>query len=93
MILEVLGLFLAAQAPAAAPERCTIEGRVLRAGSGDPIRKVQVTLFREQTRPSSPNFSVTDDSGRFSFTGLDPGRYRLSAERNGYVRQDRKSVV
>ena len=87
MILEVLGLFLAAQAPAAVPEKCTIEGRVLRAGSGDPIRKVQVTLFREQVRASSPNFTVTDDSGRFSFTGLDPGRYRLSAERNGYVRQ------
>jgi protocatechuate 3,4-dioxygenase beta subunit len=87
MILEVLGLFLAAQVPAAAPEKCSIEGRVLRAGSGDPIRKVQVTLFREQVRAYSPNFSVTDDSGRFSFTGLDPGRYRLSAERNGYVRQ------
>jgi 5-hydroxyisourate hydrolase-like protein (transthyretin family) len=87
MILEVLGLLLAAQASAAAPEKCTIEGRVLRAGSGDPIRKVQVTLFREQVRPSTPNFSVTDDNGRFSFTGLDPGRYRLSAERNGYVRQ------
>lgn len=87
MILEALGLLLAAQAQAAAPEKCAIEGRVLRAGSGDPIRKVQLTLVREQGRPSNSNFAVTDDSGRFSFTGLDPGRYQLSADRNGYVRQ------
>ena len=87
MILEALGLLLAAQAQAAAPEKCSIEGRVLRAGSGEPIRKVQLTLFRDINRASNSNFAVTDDSGHFSFTGLDPGRYQLSADRNGYVRQ------
>ncbi len=87
MILEALALLLAAQAQAAAPEKCSIEGRVLRAGSGEPIRKVQLTLFRDLNRASNSNFAVTDDSGRFSFTGLDPGRYQLSADRNGYVRQ------
>jgi protocatechuate 3,4-dioxygenase beta subunit len=28
----------------------------------------------------------TDDSGRFLFTGVDPGEYRVSAEREGYAR-------
>src|SRR5205823_4527630 len=30
----------------------------------------------------------TDDQGRFSFTGLPAGRYQLSAERQGFLRQN-----
>ncbi|HXA53180.1 MAG TPA: carboxypeptidase-like regulatory domain-containing protein [Candidatus Acidoferrum sp.] len=29
----------------------------------------------------------TDEQGRFSFAGLDPGQYRLTAERQGFLRQ------
>jgi protocatechuate 3,4-dioxygenase beta subunit len=30
---------------------------------------------------------ASDEKGKFSFRGLDPGRYRLTFSRNGYVRQ------
>lgn len=70
------------------PEKCALEGRVLRAGSGDPLNKVHLTLSPQGGRDARPRFSTTDDTGRFSFQDVDPGRYQLSAGRNGYVRQE-----
>ena len=39
--------------------------------------------------PQGPNIRTveTDESGRFAFTGLAGGKYRLSAERQGFLRQ------
>ena len=70
------------------PEKCSLEGRVLRAGSGEPLNKVQLNLFPQGGRDARPRFSTTDDTGRFSFQDVAPGRYQLSATRNGYVRQE-----
>jgi hypothetical protein len=69
------------------PERCSVEGRVLRAASGEPLRKAQVLLRRLDARDRSYS-SATDERGRFLLTDLEPGRYTFSAERNGYVPQD-----
>src|SRR5262245_16556435 len=76
-----------------------IEGFVLQAGSGDPLPKAQVTLTRVITPPAvpptaanplPPNIPIppatTDAAGKFSFANLEPGPYRLSAGRNGFVR-------
>jgi protocatechuate 3,4-dioxygenase beta subunit len=78
-----------------------IEGLVLQAGSGDPIAKAQVTLTRVVTppaagvAPSTPPAPVasitpvnTDNSGKFTFTNLEPGQYRITAGRNGFVREN-----
>lgn len=70
------------------PEKCSVEGRVLRAGSGEPLHKVQLTLSPQGGRDPRPRFTTTDDTGRFSFQDVAPGRYQLSATRNGYVRQE-----
>jgi Carboxypeptidase regulatory-like domain len=69
------------------PERCAVEGLVLRAASGEPVRKAQVLLRKLDARDQSYS-TATDERGRFLLTGLEPGRYALSAERNGYVPQD-----
>ncbi|MGC9971592.1 MAG: carboxypeptidase-like regulatory domain-containing protein [Bryobacteraceae bacterium] len=69
------------------PERCAVEGQVLRAASGEPLRKAQVLLRKLDARDQSYS-SATDERGRFLLTDLEPGRYTLSAERNGYVPQD-----
>ena len=63
-----------------------IEGRVVNALSGDPLRKVTLTLSKPGSQ-DDPATAISDDSGRFAFRDLAPGDYRLSGERAGYSRQ------
>lgn len=82
------GLWLCALAALAQqPERCTVEGQVLKAGSGEPLKKAQLVL-RKLDACNVSYTAATGESGRFLIPGVEPGRYRLSAERNGYVRQE-----
>jgi protocatechuate 3,4-dioxygenase beta subunit len=55
----------------------SIEGVVVRRGTSTPVARARVSILNAQT--------VTDDSGRFSFRNLQPGRYRLTASHNAYV--------
>jgi hypothetical protein len=80
------------------PVPAVLEGFVFQAGSDDPIPKAQVTLTRMITIPPNqaagtplpPNPQIppieTDRAGKFSFTDLEPGQYRLAAGKNGFVR-------
>jgi 5-hydroxyisourate hydrolase-like protein (transthyretin family) len=58
-----------------------IEGLVVRLGSGEPISGVRVTL-------NTSAVVLTDKQGRFAFSKLRAGSYRLTFARNGYVRQE-----
>lgn len=72
----------------AAPHGTVISGRVTERGSGQPLPRIVVTLTR--TGPS-PLVTVTDDDGRYEFTGVEPGEYALSAgpdrHRSTYLQQ------
>jgi hypothetical protein len=59
-----------------------ISGTVVEASSGDPVRKVVVTLTWQGT-PRAWATIRTDSSGRFTFEGLPAGQYNLSAEKSG----------
>ena len=91
--LALLGLLVlpapaAAQSPANVPVNTgSIEGLVLKAATGEPVKKARVSLRKEQGR-SQPSFAITDLNGRFTFTEVAPGNYRLRVERNGFVSQD-----
>jgi hypothetical protein len=58
---------------------------VVKAGTGEPLRKALIVLRKTDARDSSYSASTGDD-GRFVIPYVEPGRYRLSAERNGYLR-------
>ena len=62
----------------------SIDGQVTGA-SGQPLRKAGLTL-----RAAGPGGAVytadSDAAGKFSFAGIKPGGYTLSAERPGYLR-------
>lgn len=74
-------------APAVAPEdRCTIEGQVINAITGEPLKKANLMLMRADS-PGSRYSAVSDAGGKFSIHDIDPGKYHLTAERNGFVRQ------
>jgi hypothetical protein len=78
-----------------ATERCRLEGKVVNSVTGEPVRRARVIAngqMRPGTRPPAgqpmtppPQFSATTDAeGRFAFDVLEPGRYALSAQRDGF---------
>jgi 5-hydroxyisourate hydrolase-like protein (transthyretin family) len=79
-----------ARVPSGAPapfEACAVEGMVVKATTGEPLKRARITLRRAEGR-EPPVTAVTDAAGRFSLQSLAPGRYRLTVERNGHVRQE-----
>ena len=79
------------QAPETKPEdRCVIEGQVFSAATGEPVKKANLILRRADVSPSSGNIptsysTVTDAGGSFAMKDVDPGQYRLSVTRTGFV--------
>jgi hypothetical protein len=85
MIGIVLALFL--QSASEPQEKPSVEGLVLNAVTGQPVKRAQVTLRIDGKQ--NPYTAQTDDGGRYVFAAVDPGVYVISAERMGFNRQDR----
>lgn len=63
---------------------------------GVPIRKASVMISSEGEGEQQQDFTVTDAEGRFSFTRLQPGKYRLFVRHASYlstVRRTRDSAL
>jgi len=92
-----LALSSASAQTAPAPAAGSIEGQILNANTGAPLRKASVRLVGTQPQnqalnggrgvPPSVLSRDTDDQGRYKFTGLEAGRYSISATRTGFLRQ------
>ena len=65
----------------------SITGHVIDAATGQPI-KLALLQLRPETESARPSQSKTDENGKFAFENIVPGRYRLSASRNGYLRKE-----
>jgi hypothetical protein len=56
---------------------------------GEALRKVNLLLYPLETGPAGdplpPYSAMSERDGKFSFYGIAPGRYRLVAERAGYL--------
>lgn len=94
LLLVLLRGICDGQAPAQAQSEqkpAKVEGRVIHASSGEPVRKATLTLRPAAMSPGvlAPVHSVSSDAeGKFAFEKVEPGTYRLSAERQGFLRQD-----
>jgi protocatechuate 3,4-dioxygenase beta subunit len=71
-------------------DRCAIEGQILNATTGEPVKKANLILRRADVAPATGIFptsytTVTDAAGNFSMKDIDPGKYRLSVNRTGFV--------
>jgi hypothetical protein len=98
----LLFLFLQAPAnPAQQAPKASIEGSVLRSGTGEPVERARLALQRilsPQTAAGGVVVSVTpppqilpiqtEKDGKFTFKDLEPGQYRLRVQRNGYAPQE-----
>ena len=94
MVLAIGGV---AHGYQAAPAKGSIEGQVLNVKAGSGLKKATVLLTMMNPgggagvgRGQMPvrRAVETDEQGRFAFTVLDAGKYQLSAERQGFVRQN-----
>jgi hypothetical protein len=87
-LLWVLACAVAAQVPKATPtakkDQCSIAGMVVKLAESEPLRKARVRLQSVDDRTHSIGVT-TDVGGRFELKGLDPGRYKLTASRVGFV--------
>src|SRR5437868_7244464 len=79
------------QPPPVRPEDyCTVEGQVVNAGTGEPLGKASLTLRRVDSPQGAPGAvrslsASSNASGKFSIVNIEPGKYRLSATRTGFV--------
>jgi protocatechuate 3,4-dioxygenase beta subunit len=65
----------------------SVEGTVVRADTREPLKKAWVAL-RSEVEGAGPTYgALTDAAGRFVLKDIVPGRYRLWADRNGFVGQ------
>jgi len=88
-ILLCAGL-LAAQTQPAAQDQCGVEGTVLNSATGQPVPRAVVTMqqmggFQRTPRPAqAPAAASSNAEGKFVFTGLAPGSYRIMAQRDNF---------
>jgi uncharacterized GH25 family protein len=66
-------------------ETCAIEGRVLNAITGEPVKKASVLMFQTgQSRPAGYS-TTTSTGGRFVFEDLQPGKYQINVSHSGFA--------
>jgi carboxypeptidase family protein len=63
----------------------SVAGQVLGASNNEPLRKARVILRNQDDHDADPYVAITDIEGRFSIKGIQPGRYEMDVERDGYV--------
>jgi hypothetical protein len=69
-----------------AKKQATLQGQVLNLVTGEPVRKGSLTL---QPESGGTNLkAVTDNEGKFTIENIDPGRFTLAGERQGFVKQN-----
>jgi hypothetical protein len=71
----------------------SLQGLVVRAGTANGVSKAIVELRLVDDTTAAPYLTTTLIDGGFSFHNLKPGRYRLSASRNGYVSNGAGSTI
>lgn len=67
-------------------DTCSIAGLVVKASTGEPIKKAGVYLQKIDD-PRSGYSAHTDATGHFAVEKIDSGRYNLRIERTGFVSQ------
>jgi hypothetical protein len=76
--------------PSKPEDLCSVEGQVVNAVTGEPIRRANISLIRSEPRQGEPgpptSYSAqSNSSGQFAMKDIEPGKYVLTVNRNGYV--------
>ena len=73
----------AAQGASAA--KAALEGSVIKEPGGEPLKKAIVELISENQEEGGNYTATSDQDGHFRIADIQPGRYKLFAERTGYI--------
>lgn len=89
--MAVLGSCALAQQFGVVPtsQKAAIEGIVTKDPSGEPVKKVLVELIAENQKQGGDYTGTTGPDGAFRIENILPGRYRLFAERTGFLDIDK----
>lgn len=86
----LLPIAVSAQPKLTTDDLCSIEGRVVNALTGEPLKKATLSLrnleFPSPGKFRPPYSTVSGPDGRFAMKEIEPGSYSLSAERTGFLR-------
>jgi protocatechuate 3,4-dioxygenase beta subunit len=78
----------AAATPDQDSQLCIVAGTVTSLATGEPLKKVDVTLRAESPdKQHRPQSVITDAAGHFSIDHIPPGRYEMAISRDGYLPQ------
>ena len=74
-------------------DRCVVQGHVSNAITGEPVRKANIRLTRQNVAPNAGNTSqgpqgystISQADGSFKIENIEPGNYHLSGDRAGYL--------
>jgi hypothetical protein len=72
--------------------RGRIAGIVIKDPSGEPIKKALIELIGENQADSGNYTALTGPDGMFEIEGIAAGRYRLFAERTGFLEGDKRHI-
>ena len=66
-------------------QKQSIQGKVVEAKSGQPVRKVNVEVVGGAGQSFGPHSATTIEDGTFTIEDLKPGRYSVTLERTGFA--------
>jgi protocatechuate 3,4-dioxygenase beta subunit len=66
-------------------ESCSIEGQVVNAITGEPLTKAAIDLSAVGHGQEARYDAVTTSGGRFVIRDIEPGQYRMRANKRGYA--------
>lgn len=70
-----------------------LNGVAVRLGTSDPVPYARIVLTRIDGRLRDSRASRADDRGRFTFAALSPGRYRVFAHHEAFVRTAGATII
>ena len=88
--LSISTLSLGQSPSAKTDSRATVEGVVVKEPGGEPVKKALIELIAENQSEGGDYTATTGPEGTFHIDGILPGRYRLFAERTGFLEESKQ---